>query len=138
MNCSLLDFGCHAKGLAVDWWFGLPWYLQVAIVVGILFMAWGMIERAIAGVRWLVSIIHRFGGWQAVVGAAIGAAVVVLSIVLTVLPRKPKADEPFDDEDPPLTRGPFQFGVDKKTRPKVGVRPRPKRKYNPNNNKWES
>lgn len=112
MNCGLLDLPCHAKSFAIDWWLGLPLLVQIAILVGIGFMAWGMIERVIAGVRWVGEIIHRFGGWKAVVGAAVAALAIVVSIVVALWPKK---HDDFTGEVSGVdAKGPFRFGVDRK------------------------
>lgn len=116
MNCNLLDLKCHAKSFAIDWWMGLPLLVQLAIIVGIGFMAWGMIERVIAGVRWVGQIIHRFGGWQGVVGASVAALAIAVSVVIALWPKK--GDDFTGEVDGVDAKGPFRFGVERKKRAK--------------------
>ncbi len=117
MSCKLLDVACHVQSAAFEWWSDVGLLNKVLIVGGVLAL--------ILGVSWsLLTLLKRVGGWP----AALGAVAVIVGVVLAFLPQKPKAAavEHFPD-DPPDTKGPFEFGVNKKTRPKVAV-PKKKRK----------
>lgn len=110
MSCSLLDVACHIQNSAREWWADIGLLNKGLIVLGLI--------GIIVGISWsLITLLKRVGGWPAV----LGAIAVIVGVVLAILPRRPKGVEPFPDEDPPLTRGPFEFGVNK-TRPKVAVK----------------
>lgn len=116
MSCKLLDVGCHVQLAAYEWWVDLGLLNKVLVVGGLL--------AIILGVSWsLLTLLKRVGGWP----AAIGAVAVIVGLMLALLPRKPKgAETEHFPDDHPDTKGPFEFGVNKKTRPKVAV-PRKKR-----------
>lgn len=111
MTCGLIDIACHIQSAAWEFWSDIGLLNKVLIVGGVLAL--------VLGVSWsLLTLLKRLGGWP----AALGAAAVIVGVVLAFLPRKPKgaATEQFPD-DHPDTKGPFEFGVNK-TRPKVAVK----------------
>lgn len=105
MTCSFFDIVCHGQSLAFGWWAALPWYAKLGIVVGIGFMIWGMVERAIFAVRKVGEWVYRIGGWPAVVGASIVAVTALVSIVVALLPKRrgelPSENVDGPDADPP-------------------------------------
>lgn len=110
MNCALLDIGCHIQGAAWEWWADIG-LLNKLLIVG------GIVLVIIAGARSLLWLLHRIGGWPAVVGAV----AIIVGVVLALLPRKPKGSDAHESlpDDHPDAKGPFRFGVEKRrTRPK--------------------
>lgn len=115
MNCTLLDFGCHVVQVAGDLWGGLSLPSKLLIILGLL--------SIVGGALWSASkVLHRIGGWPAVVGAA----AILLGLLLAILPKKAQPDHPFTGDQAPTRRqsDDFAFGVDrvkpKKRRPTVG------------------
>ena len=106
MNCSLLDIGCHIQGAAWEWWAGVG-LLNKALIVG------GLVLVILAAARGVLALIHKVGGWPAVIGFVL----VVVVLVLAMLPRKPepKAKSVAGEK----AKGPFEFGVDR-LKPKRG------------------
>ena len=88
MGCNLLDFGCHIQNAAWEWWANVGLLNKVLIIGGIVLLI-------LAALRGVLSLIHRIGGWPAVVGAVLA----VLGVVLALLPRKPKGRLEPDYED---------------------------------------
>jgi hypothetical protein len=93
--CSFIDLACHAQNAAWEWWANVSWLNKLLIIAGL--------GSIIFGVVWsLGGFLRRIGGWPAVVGAF----ALILGLVLTLLPKKPKdrlASENGDgpDFDPP-------------------------------------
>ena len=113
MNCSLLDFGCHAANVASDLWGGFSLPSKTLIILGLLAIVGGALWGAAKALK-------AFGGWPAVAGAA----AVLAGLLLAILPRKPPPDTgPFTGDQ--LRRGSpdaeFSFGVDR-------VKPRKKKR----------
>lgn len=112
MACGFFDISCHIQDAAYEWWVDIGLLNKVLIVGGVLAL--------ILGVSWsLLTLLKRLGGWP----AALGAVAVIVGVVLAFLPRKPKGVpvEQFP-EDHPDTKGPFEFGVNKKAKSKVAVK----------------
>lgn len=105
MNCALLDIGCHIQGAAWEWWADIG-LLNKLLIVG------GIVLVIIAGARSLLWLLHRIGGWPAVVGAV----AIIVGFVLALLPRKPKGSDAHESlpDDHPDAKGPFQFGVERR------------------------
>jgi uncharacterized membrane protein len=113
MNCALLDIGCHIQGAAWEWWAEVSW-LNKLLIVG------GLVLIIMAAARTLLWLLHKVGGWPAVVGAI----AMILGLVLAILPRKPKgseAHETIPDNHPDAAR-PFEFGKKKRKKPRPTVR----------------
>lgn len=100
MSCALLDIGCHLQGAAWEWWAGVG-MLNKLLIVG------GLVLVILSAVRGVLALLHRVGGWPAVIGAILS----ILGLVLALLPRKPVAVAPA--EDAPRPKPPFQFGADR-------------------------
>ncbi len=120
MNCGFLDLVCMAQNGLWELWNGLPWHIQALYVVGVLLV--------IGGIVWsLTGLLRAIGGWPAVAG--VGA--VILALVLSLIPRKPKQREDHEnvDDDEPVVR----------RKPKVQVTRKPagKRKFNTDTGEWE-
>jgi vacuolar-type H+-ATPase subunit I/STV1 len=92
MDCSLLDFGCHAQSALYNWWAALPGTMKATIVVGVLLMvfgsAWGVLQ-----------FVKKIGGGPAVAGAALLIVVGVLSLIPRKPEPKPEARKPVVLED---------------------------------------
>lgn len=98
MTCSLLDMACHIQGAAWEWWAGVG-LLNKALIIG------GLMLVILAALRGVLALVHKVGGWPAVVGSIMA----VLGLVLALLPRPP---------DPTAKpKGEFQFGVDRQKAP---------------------
>lgn len=111
MNCALLDIGCHIQGAAWEWWTEVSW-LNKALIVG------GLVLVIMACARTLLRLLHKIGGWPAV----LGAVAMILGLVLALLPRPPKGSDAHESlpDDHPDAKGPFRFGVEKRrTKPKA-------------------
>lgn len=107
MSCTLLDIGCHLQGAAWEWWQGVGTINKLLIVAGL--------TSIVIGIAWSWgSMLKRIGGWPAVIGAALA----LLGLVLTILPRAaerpPGADPaPPAKPKPKKPKPPFQFGVER-------------------------
>lgn len=112
MNCALFDIVCHVQGAAWEWWAEISW-LNKLLIVG------GLVLIIMAAARTLLWLLHKVGGWPAVVGAI----AMILGLVLAILPRKPmgsEAHETIPDGHPDAA--PFEFGKKRRTKPRPTVR----------------
>lgn len=113
MNCDLLDIACHVQGAAWEWWAHVNWLNKLLIVGGLVLMI-------MAVARTLLWLLHKVGGWPAV----IGAIAMIIGLVLAILPRKQKGRVADDFTGGEVVgrdaAGPFEFGRKrKKPRPTI-------------------
>lgn len=78
-GCDLLNIGCQVQTAAWEAWSLQSWPVKALVVIG----AIAVIAGALRG---FLALLHRVGGWPAV----LGALAVIAGLVLAVLPRKPK------------------------------------------------
>lgn len=113
MNCDLLDMACHVQGAAWEWWAQVSW-LNKLLIVG------GLVLIIMAAARTLLWLLHKIGGWPAV----LGAIAMILGLVLAILPQRPRRKAPDDftgDVDGHDAEGPFEFGRKKRKRPRPTI-----------------
>lgn len=93
MDCKVFDLSCHAQSALWNGWVSLGLVKQSLIIIGVLLIVGG----ALYGV---MQFFKRIGGWPAVIGACLLVVVGVLSLI----PRKPEP-KPASIEDA-MTRQP--------------------------------
>lgn len=115
MNCALLDVSCYIQGAAWEWW------AQVGLLNKLLIVG-GLVLIIMAAARTLLWLLHKIGGWPAVVGAV----AMILGLVLALLPRKPKGRAADDFTGGEVSgrdaAGPFEFGRKKRKKPRPTIR----------------
>jgi hypothetical protein len=101
MRCGLVDMACHIQLAAWEWWAGVG-LLNKVLIVG------GLVLIILAATRSLLWLLHKIGGWSAVVGAI----ALIIGVVLAILPKKPDG---FTGEQikPKSPEAEFSFGVDR-------------------------
>lgn len=101
MSCGL-DIGCHLQAAAWEWWAGVG-LLNKALIVG------GLVLVILSAVRGVVALLHKVGGWPAVIGAVLA----ILGVVLALLPSRPDQVDPPPPEPPQRSKPEFKFGTDR-------------------------
>jgi hypothetical protein len=81
-GCDLIDIGCHAQSAVWEAWSLQSWPVKALIIIGLLAVVLG-------AARGFLALLHRIGGWPAVIGAVLA----ILGLVLAVLPKKPRRDD---------------------------------------------